>query len=182
MATHRDLRAEVDAGRFRADLLYWVQVFTLELEPLRKRREEIPVLARALALRRGAAALPEDVLQALSRHDWPGNVRELANVVEAYLALGTTPRARPLAQGQAIDSALAAFVDPALTYAGQKADLLQRFTRAYLERLLQESGGKLRGYRGWSAAISASSLASWGCAEAEGQPPVRTSRHNRHDD
>src|SRR5690606_21242002 len=61
LATHRDLRAEVEAGRFRADLLYRVQVVCLEVPPLRERPEDIAVLAQDMARRRGGAALPDDV-------------------------------------------------------------------------------------------------------------------------
>jgi two-component system response regulator GlrR len=140
LATHRDLRAEVDAGRFRADLLYRVQVVSLEVLPLRKRPEDIAVLAQGIARRHGAS-LPSDVLEALQRHSWPGNVRELANAVEAYLAIGSLPTARAPASAQAIDTALSEFVDPTLTYADQKNEIVQRFTRAYLERLLVATEG-----------------------------------------
>ncbi len=140
LATHRDLRAEVEAGRFRADLLYRVQVVSLEVLPLRKRPEDIAVLAQGIARRHGAS-LPSDVLEALERHAWPGNVRELSNAVEAYLAIGSLPPARAPASAQAIDTALTEFVDPTLTYADQKNEIVQRFTRAYLERLLAATEG-----------------------------------------
>jgi DNA-binding NtrC family response regulator len=139
-ATHRDLLSEVRAGAFREDLFYRVQVVRLEVPPLRERLEDVTVLARAFAQRQGAE-LPEDFVEALRRHHWPGNVRELRNAVEAYLALGVLPRTGEAASSQGIDLALSQFVDPQQTYAAQKDEILQRFTRVYLERLLQATGG-----------------------------------------
>ena len=87
-ATNRDLKQEVDAGRFRQDLYYRLNVFPIDVPPLRRRREDIPPLAshflkRAAAkLKRPRPALTQrDALQ-LQNYDWPGNVRELQNVIE----------------------------------------------------------------------------------------------------
>jgi two-component system, NtrC family, response regulator GlrR len=139
-ATHRDLLAEVEAGRFREDLYYRVQVVRLEVPPLRERPEDIPVLAEFMARRQGVAALPADFLEALSRHRWPGNVRELRNAVEAYLAVGSLPRQRAH-EVRGIDDALLEFIDPTQTYADQKNEIVQRFTRAYLDRLMHKTAG-----------------------------------------
>jgi two-component system, NtrC family, response regulator GlrR len=139
-ATHGDLRAEVEAGRFREDLFYRVQVVRLEVPPLRERPEDIPVLAKHIAHQQGVASLPADFLAALGRHRWPGNVRELRNAVEAYVAIGAVPRSDS-ETGGAVDDALLDFVDPSRSYADQKGELLERFTRAYLERLLEKTDG-----------------------------------------
>ena len=94
VATHRDLRAEVRAGRFREDLYFRLAVFTIDVPPLVERLEDVTVLARHFAAGLAAEAgrpLPEfrpDALQALREHSWPGNVRELRNVVERALILG----------------------------------------------------------------------------------------------
>ena len=86
-ATHRDLRGEVDAGRFREDLYFRLVVYPIHLPPLRDRVEDIPMLvvhfldklrARAPHAIRGFSA---EALDALARHPWPGNVRELENVI-----------------------------------------------------------------------------------------------------
>jgi two-component system, NtrC family, response regulator GlrR len=139
-ATHRDLPAEVAAGRFREDLFYRIQVVRLELPPLRDRPEDIPVLAASLARRQGLPSLPSDVVEAFCRHRWPGNVRELRNAVEAYVAIGAMPR-QERAVGRAVDAALLEHIDPARTYADQKNEHLERFTRAYLQRLLEATAG-----------------------------------------
>jgi transcriptional regulator with GAF, ATPase, and Fis domain len=140
-ATNRELGAEVRAGNFREDLFYRIFVVELELPPLRQRREDIAVIATEFARRQGLLALPPDVLEALGRHDWPGNVRELRNAVEAYTAIGAMPRPSAQCQGQELDAALAEFIDPKLPYAEQKGEIVRRFTRAYLDRLMQSTAG-----------------------------------------
>ncbi len=87
-ATNRDLESEVRQGRFREDLLYRVDVFRLELPPLRERVEDLPgLIEKGLAriadeLHLLPPSLPDVVLQRMQHHPWPGNVRELFNVLE----------------------------------------------------------------------------------------------------
>ncbi|MFO0604027.1 MAG: sigma 54-interacting transcriptional regulator [Polyangiales bacterium] len=97
-ATNRDLEAEVAAGRFRADLFFRLNGFTLLIPPLRARRGEIEPLARRFvadaAARNGTPepALTREALDALRAHAWPGNIRELRNVIErAVLLAGGAP-------------------------------------------------------------------------------------------
>jgi len=92
-ATNRDLRQMVDTGGFRQDLFYRLDVFPLELPPLRDRVSDIPALCRylfeGLASRQGTQAptLSVDALRLLERQEWPGNVRQLANLLERALIL-----------------------------------------------------------------------------------------------
>jgi DNA-binding NtrC family response regulator len=91
-ATHRDLPAEIAAGRFREDLFYRLRVVTLDLPPLRAHKEDIPLLAASFLEQLGArhhrqARLGKDALELLRRYDWPGNVRELRNALERTLVL-----------------------------------------------------------------------------------------------
>lgn len=93
-ATHKDLLAMVEAGSFRADLYYRLNVFPIAVPPLSERREDIPALLEKLVEKRRAqdaeAAPPvftETALTALLAYDWPGNVRELRNLVERAFAL-----------------------------------------------------------------------------------------------
>jgi two-component system response regulator AtoC len=87
-ATNRDLPAEVAAGRFRQDLFYRINVYTITIPPLRERREDIAPIAQAYLQRfntqyqRSIEGFTEQALTALAAYDWPGNVRELVNVVE----------------------------------------------------------------------------------------------------
>ena len=93
-ASNRDLEGEVEAGRFRQDLFYRLNVVPLTLPPLRERREDIPVLAAHFAAKcaakhgRPTSALDAALLEALSEYDWPGNVRELENLIERLVVLG----------------------------------------------------------------------------------------------
>jgi len=91
-ATHRDLAAEIRAGRFREDLYYRLRVVTIELPPVRAHKADIPVLAEAFlqmhAIRLGRTArLTREAAAAIERYDWPGNVRELKNALERSLVL-----------------------------------------------------------------------------------------------
>ncbi len=94
-ATNVDLQQQVREGKFREDLFYRLNVITIDLPPLRQRREDIPLLANffldryskenGLALRR----ITTEALRALMAHSWPGNVRELENVIERAVVLST---------------------------------------------------------------------------------------------
>jgi DNA-binding NtrC family response regulator len=91
-ATHRDLRQEIAAGRFRDDLYYRLRVVPIHLPPLRERREDVEPLARLLldrvASRYGRSLLlGPDALRALLGYPWPGNVRELENALEYAVAV-----------------------------------------------------------------------------------------------
>jgi len=95
-ATHRDLHAEVKAGRFREDLYFRIAVFELELPPLRARGDDVVllaerVLARTAAQEGRALRLSEDARVALASHDWPGNVRELENAVARAVVASDGP-------------------------------------------------------------------------------------------
>jgi len=97
-ATNRDLRSMVEAGGFREDLYYRLEVFPIELPPLRDRASDIPLLARHLveeiASRQGVASRPltREAASLLEDHEWPGNVRQLANVLERAMIVGDGPR------------------------------------------------------------------------------------------
>jgi sigma-54 specific flagellar transcriptional regulator A len=102
-ATHRDLEAAISAGRFREDLFYRLNVFPLQMPPLRERLEDLPVLIEHLVQRQGQIAgrhirLDSEAMNCLARNPWPGNVRELANLLErlAILFPGQTVTASDL--------------------------------------------------------------------------------------
>jgi sigma-54 specific flagellar transcriptional regulator A len=86
-ATHRDLEAAIIAGRFREDLYYRLNVFPLQMPPLRERLDDLPMLIEHLVQRQGQSAakhirLDPAAMNCLARNQWPGNVRELANLLE----------------------------------------------------------------------------------------------------
>lgn len=92
-ATNRDLRADVALKRFRQDLYYRLDVVSIELPPLRERRDDIPLFAHEFLARIQSPDRPrsirEDVMKCLIAYDWPGNVRELENVIQHALALSS---------------------------------------------------------------------------------------------
>lgn len=97
-ASNRDLEQEVEAGKFRRDLFYRLNVVPLTLPPLRERQEDIPLLAAHFAAKaaekhgRHTPEIDAALVDALLEYDWPGNVRELENVIERLVVL--TPGAR----------------------------------------------------------------------------------------
>ncbi len=136
-ATNRDLRAEVNNGRFRHDLYHRLAVVVLRLPPLRERREDILPLVRHFARDLGAADPVEtvfgaDALQRWERHPWPGNIRELRNAVEAALVVGPGYEPMPAAQSGALQP-----------YKDARAAVLHDFETDYLDRLLAIAGGNV---------------------------------------
>ncbi|HVY68674.1 MAG TPA: sigma-54 dependent transcriptional regulator [Verrucomicrobiae bacterium] len=103
-ATNSDLKAEVEAGKFRQDLLFRLNTIEIHLPPLRERREDIPLLARhflrqhTTRYRKNLEGFEDAATQALLRHGWPGNIRELNHSVEraVLMAAGTVVRAGDL--------------------------------------------------------------------------------------
>jgi len=92
-ATNRDLEKEVGAGNFREDLFYRLNVVTVQVPPLRKRKEDIALLARYFIQRfktdfSSIEGISDEALKIMYRYDWPGNIRELENAVMRAIALG----------------------------------------------------------------------------------------------
>lgn len=91
-ATHRNLEEEIQEGRFREDLYYRLNVFPIEMPPLRERVEDLPLLINELVTRleheqRGSVRLTPTATAALCQYPWPGNVRELSNLVERLVIM-----------------------------------------------------------------------------------------------
>ncbi len=100
-ATNRDLEKSIQAGTFRQDLYYRLNVLTVTMPPLRERREDIPLLAGYFAMRcakksaHSVKGISLEARQCLINYDWPGNVRELDNAIERAVVLGTTELIMP---------------------------------------------------------------------------------------
>ena len=92
-ATHRDLSAMIREEKFREDLFYRLNVFPIEIPPLRERREDIPLLVNYFVSKfsrrmgRQITSIPKATMEALTNNAWPGNVRELANFIERAVIL-----------------------------------------------------------------------------------------------
>lgn len=99
-ATNQDLSKAVQAGRFRLDLYYRINVFRIELPALRERADDIPMLARhfaekyAQAMGRASTRISESTMEALQAYGWPGNVRELENAIERAVVVQKGPEIR----------------------------------------------------------------------------------------
>lgn len=96
-ATHRNLEAMMCEGQFRDDLYYRLNVFPIEIPPLRERREDIPLLTLhfiqrfAWRMDKTIETIPCESMQALTRYNWPGNIRELQNLIERAVVLSSGP-------------------------------------------------------------------------------------------
>jgi PAS domain S-box-containing protein len=151
-ATNRDLKQEVQRGRFREDLYFRLNVFPIESVPLRERREDIPLLAQHFLSSESKAPrsdlrLSEGDARRLARYDWPGNVRELQNVIERAAILAQSGRLRidlpdaPGSQASAGSARVKADARPAVMTAGELRD----HERANIVAALEACTGKVFG-------------------------------------
>jgi transcriptional regulator with GAF, ATPase, and Fis domain len=154
-ATRKDLRSEVEKGKFREDLFFRLNVVPITAPPLRERREDIPMLIdhmlKAFAPQGENAQLTEATRQALMAHDWPGNVRELRNVIERALALGADPgmlvaplgpdAAAANAKGVALRDAIE--FEPGVSFRDTKEKWTELFERRYLTWLIKRADGNI---------------------------------------
>ena len=133
-ATHRDLRADVNARRFRSDLYYRLAVLEVTLPPLRERTDDIPLLVQAIT--EELEDVPTNVrdpawVAALLKHPWPGNVRELRNHVERAAGLGR------------FSNAQSSEVDVNIPLKEARNRWVQMFESRYLAELLRAHGGNV---------------------------------------
>ncbi|MBL8731197.1 MAG: sigma-54-dependent Fis family transcriptional regulator [Planctomycetes bacterium] len=146
-ATNRDLPALVEHGRFRAELLWRLDVVPLHVPPLRERADDLQQLvASALARAAGGTArhhLSADALAAMASYAWPGNVRELENVVERMVVLAGDRTELGVADlPTEIAETTSTALDAAAGEDGYEA-ARERFDRLYFEALLRRSGGSV---------------------------------------
>jgi transcriptional regulator with GAF, ATPase, and Fis domain len=150
-ATNRDLKKEVEAGRFRQDLYYRLSVFPLEIPPLRERRDDIAPLVNHFvrqAARRMNRAVPrvtQATLTQMTGHDWPGNVRELQNAVERAVILA---QGGPLRFDPTSSMSRPSPNDPPRSIEGSPIltrEELKHRERESIAAALRETGGKIFG-------------------------------------
>jgi DNA-binding NtrC family response regulator len=143
-ATHRDLRAAINAGTFRLDLYYRIAIIALKVPPLRERPEDIPLLVEHFLREAGAplSSLVSDAAMAmLQAQTWPGNVRELRNTIEALLAMGELPPPMPPDAGSLATDPIAASLS--LTYKQAREAVLRAFEGRYVEHIVNAAGGNI---------------------------------------
>jgi formate hydrogenlyase transcriptional activator len=144
-ATHRDLQEMIREKRFREDLFYRLNVFPIEIPPLRERREDIPLLVHYFVARdsremqKSIRRIPRDAMNALANAPWPGNIRELENFIE---------RSVILTRGENLEVPLHELVEPALV-AMQAREIasptLRESERKAILTALKASDGKVSG-------------------------------------
>jgi len=142
-ATNRDLRVEVNAGRFRSDLFFRLAVVRIPIPPLRRRAEDIPALVERLLVAGGDAGPGADALREparlaeLARAAWPGNVRELRNHVDrcVFFRDAAPPPDEPLASPS---------IDLAAPFSEARRRAVEEFERAYLAGQLERHEGRMK--------------------------------------
>ena len=150
-ATKRNLKREIEAGKFREDLFFRLAVVPITVPPLRARRDDVPMLVEYILKASGAAAngltVGPEALQSIAAHDWPGNVRELRNVIErsVYLAraVGQTQLdvvSLPTHGGGSSD---ALTFEPGKSYRDTRARFEADFERRYVKWLLARHAGNV---------------------------------------
>src|ERR1700691_1564961 len=162
-ATNRDLREAVEAGRFRSDLFYRLNVFPIELPPLRERRSDIPQLV-AFCLSRFSQRLGKKIdgvsresMENLVNYPWPGNIRELQNVIERAVILSAEPTLRLDRALMPVSASTKGIATPETDVPKQRqADLkpstllptLEEVDRNHILTALQHAGGVVDGPKG----------------------------------
>jgi len=157
-ATNRDLKKEVVAGHFREDLFYRLNVFPIQVVPLRERREDIALLAQHfinLSVKEFVCLQPRltrpGIVQ-LENYDWPGNIRELRNVMERAVILARG-KALEFDLPSAIDTCAAAPPAPSLEDTQERPEFLtetemEKYQRENLLKVLEIAGWKVKGPHG----------------------------------
>jgi formate hydrogenlyase transcriptional activator len=152
-ATNRDLTAAIAAGTFRSDLFYRLNVFPIEVPPLRKRKEDIPMLVEYFVKRYAENAgkqirtIDVNTLELCQSYPWPGNIRELQNIVERSVILSSGDTFW-------IEKAWLASPEPARQeWPSPLADTLQNQEREIIEIALAECKGKVAGPEGAAAKL-----------------------------
>src|ERR1700741_2335337 len=153
-ATNRDLQAAIAEGKFRSDLFFRLQVFPIEIPPLRERKEDIPLLVEYFLDRYARKAgkhittVEKRTLQVLQSYPWPGNIRELQNVIERSVIVCET-------ENFSVDESWLSR-QPIATEPNRELALLKRLPsqeKAVIEAALRESGGRVSGPSGAAAKL-----------------------------
>jgi transcriptional regulator with GAF, ATPase, and Fis domain len=152
-ATNRDLSAMVAEGKFRSDLFFRLNVFPVDLPPLRERRDDIPLLVRQFAenfsrrMNKTIETISPGTMDALCRYPWPGNVRELQNVIERAVILSRGPALIvPLAEMERHSTPEPAREDASVKYRRHPVrSILSEVDRDQIIRALKEANGRVGG-------------------------------------
>jgi len=137
-ATNRDLKKAVEEGKFRDDLYYRLNVISIQIPPLRERKEDIPLLVHRfiekfnIELGKRVEKISEEALKTLMKYDWPGNVRELENVIERAMVITKGTLIKPE------DIQISAEPSKEVRVEGEDRSL-RAVERAHIQRVLEEN-------------------------------------------
>jgi transcriptional regulator with PAS, ATPase and Fis domain len=141
-ATNRNLETAVEKGDFREDLYYRLNVFSIQVPPLRERREDVPVLAEYFLERltsnmnKGIKGFTPEAMQMLSNYNWPGNVRELHNAIERAVVVTrgelVTADALPILSGTGVNATN-----------GVTEQSLEAMEKVHIQKVLESTGGNV---------------------------------------
>ncbi len=148
-ATNRDLRSEVNRGRFRSDLFYRLNVVKLRVPPLRERREDIPLLVAHFyeAFVGEGQRPPPELVAALVENEWPGNVRELRSAVERAVLLGDPRGDDEGASPSEVGFGAGQELDPTIPFRTAKERVVRAWEKWYVTELLKRYGSAARAAR-----------------------------------
>lgn len=155
-ATHRNLKALIDSGKFREDLYFRLNVFPIQIPPLRKRKEDIPMLVRYFVEKKAkdlklyfSPKLAPHAMEQLMDYNWPGNIRELSNIIERSLILN---RNTPLSFTHLESADLTIETDDAQKKKddtdGDEIVSLDEIISKHIQRALRKTGGRVEGPKG----------------------------------
>jgi two-component system response regulator PilR (NtrC family) len=148
-ATNRNLKQEVQAGRFREDLYYRLNVIGIELPSLVQRREDIPMLVHAILSRQFAGAdvptLPVEMMNRLMQYGYPGNVRELENILERAIVFGddgiVLENQSPVPSPRSAPQSTEILTVSSVTFPVNLEEILASIESSYMHRALAHAGG-----------------------------------------
>ncbi len=160
-ATNRDLAKEVQKQRFRQDLYYRLNVYPIEIPPLRARKEDIALLAEVFLreattrLGRPFEAVPPEVIEALKGYGWPGNVRELQNLIERAVVTSSGPVIKLPEEWEWNSSDERVTVMPGAADDGfpVRHATLDELERAHIVQVLRQTNWRIEGPRGAAAIL-----------------------------
>jgi PAS domain S-box-containing protein len=170
-ATNRNLEDDVRRGTFRADLYFRLNIFPIEVPPLRERRDDIPLLAQhfirefAPRLGRQVDRIDPSALDRLTAYPWPGNVRELANMLE---------RAVILCRGGVLQPSHLALSAGAPAVDDGELHTLEEAERRHIQKALDQTGGVLSGPNGAAARLGVNRSTLWSRMRKLGIPTGRS--------
>jgi formate hydrogenlyase transcriptional activator len=159
-ATNQNLAAMVERQKFRSDLFYRLNVFPVQVPPLRERQEDIPLLVRhfvqqyARRMNRNIDTIPSEAMNVLIRYHWPGNIRELQNLMERAVILSPGPVLKvPLGGLQGVGVQGAGLQDRTARAAINKIETLEEAERRHITEALEATNWVVGGAKGAAALL-----------------------------